>query len=70
MKKPRSYELSQCPASDGYMQASLNLYCEQDKDTKMIFINTYHGIELKPRSAKALAKRLLLMAEWAESEVE
>ena len=69
MSKPRSYKLEQCPTSEGYMQASLHLSCFEDSG-RFIFVHTYHDIELKPRSARAMAKRLIAMADWAESEVK
>ena len=66
MKKPKPYKLRQLPTSDGYMQARLDLSCYEDSVEKGIYINTCHDIQLRPRSARALAKRLLLMADWVE----
>ena len=66
MKKPKPYKLRQLPTSDGYMQARLDLSCYEDDIERGIYINTCHDILLRPRSAKALAKRLLLMAVWVE----
>jgi len=67
MNKPKSYHIEQCPTSEGYMQARLDLECVHEKDyRKYIVINTCHDIFLKPRSARAIAKRLLAMADWVE----
>ena len=68
MVKPKRYKLEQCPTSDGFMQCELSLEAERDGDYRCIFISTNHTIELKPKNARAMAKRLLLMAEWVEKD--
>ena len=69
MPKPKPYKLRQCPTSSGGMQASLDLRCFEGEG-RYIFIDTYHDIDLRPRSARALAKRLLVMADWVEGETD
>ena len=68
MSKPKDYKLEQCPTSNGYMQAKLDLRCFADECGKYIYISTNHDIQLRPRSARALAKRLLAMADWTEKQ--
>ncbi len=43
---------------------------KEDECSRNIFIRTSHDIELKPRSARALAKRLRAMADWVETEAQ
>ncbi len=66
MKRPRDYKLEQCPTSGGEMQANLHLSSVEDEGDKDIYIDTHHDIHLRPKSARALAKRLLAMADWVE----
>lgn len=66
--KPKPYHLEQRPTSDGYNQCSLDLVACRDEEGRIIIINTNHDIFLKPRSARAVAKRLLEMATWVEAK--
>lgn len=67
MRKPRPYHLEQCPTSTGQNQCTLDLGVDEYGEDRAIIIIADHDIFLKPRSARALAKRLLAMADWAEN---
>jgi len=65
-KTPKPYQLKQMPDSSGFRQCTLDLVCYEHEGERFIVIETYHQIELAPRSARALAKRLNAMADWMD----
>lgn len=66
MSKPRPYHLEQCPNSTGQNQFTLDLWVDDEDWTMDIIIEARAPIFLKPRSARAMAKRLIAMADWVE----
>ena len=50
------------------MQARLLLEAEHIDGDFSVYISANHTIELKPKNARAMAKRLLEMADWLESK--
>lgn len=67
MKKPRAYRLRQCPTSTGFMQVWLDVeaFACETKD-RHIVVSCNHDTYLHARNARALARRLLAMADWIE----
>ena len=67
MKKPKNYHLEK---KDNRFH--LDITCHENDGTNYLkrqcFLNSTHGYELTPKTAKSLGLRLLKMAEWLDGE--
>jgi len=68
MKKPRNYELHQNRKYEGVYEDNLYLSAIKDDMGRSIWIRAEYSIQLRPVNARALAKRLISMADWIEKE--
>lgn len=65
-KKPRPYLLKERNEE----QNKLILEIQEDDNRPFMGISLAHWMELSPRSARAMAKRLIAMADYIESRKE
>ncbi len=63
MTKPRAYILHQFIGSTDHR---LFVEAEEDDVDRFVFISSHYTIRLRPRNLRAMAKRLIAMADWIE----